>query len=97
MFNLFSQMNQIDIGNGQQWNHTRRKRSRSLVGPSFACEIVECLRAKLLPKAAQVVAQRDEGITTLVWASAARDTGNFCVLSLIFLAGKRGYKQHDFG
>ena len=55
----------------------QRRSLDELVGRSFAREIVLRLSAKLLPKAAQVETQWDrtvayhEGMSTLVWASAA--------------------------
>ena len=56
-----------------------------LVGLSFACEIVQRLSAKLLPKAAQVEVQQGSGLSQGYVdprvGKCRRDVGNFCVLS----------------
>ena len=43
-----------------------------LVAPSFACEVVQRLNAKLLPKAAQVEAQRGSGLSQGYVAQGSR-------------------------
>ena len=50
-----------------------------LIGPSFACETVQRLSAKGSESGGSAKAvDCGKGMSTLLWASAARDIGNFC-------------------